>query len=61
LIVDLALFSFSSFVVAHFFPGCPKGVLGLFVFLSPGLAHCDRILALIEELFGVLALFRARP
>jgi hypothetical protein len=39
-----------------FFPDCPKGVLELFVFLSLGLAHCDRILAVIEQLFCVVAL-----
>jgi len=43
-----------------FFSDCPKGVLELFVFLSLGFAHCDRILALIEQLFCVVvALERA--
>jgi len=34
-------------------------VCELFVFLSLGLAHCDRILALIEQLFRAVALSRA--
>jgi hypothetical protein len=32
-------------------------VLELFVFLSLGLAHCDWILALIKQLFRIVALF----
>jgi len=40
-----------------FLPNCPEGVLELFVFLSLGLAYCDWILTLIEQLFRVVALF----
>jgi hypothetical protein len=52
----LALFSFSSFVVAHSFPDCPEGVFELFEFLSLSLTLGDRFLALIEQLFGVMVL-----
>ena len=38
-----------------FLPNCPEGVLELFVFLSLGLAYCDWILTLIEQLFRVVA------